>query len=97
MSPEVRLGAAIIGQGLGRLIAGPDLSRCHRPNLGSSAAPRARQQSTAQGVWQPTESGGCAVTHAFYNADLQGNLVNTVEIRIVLTSRTPGSKRQRRL
>jgi hypothetical protein len=40
--------------------------------------------STAQGVWQPTASGGCAVTHVFYDSDLQGNLVNTVEIRIVL-------------
>ena len=40
--------------------------------------------STAQGVWQPTESGGCAVTHVFYNSDLSGNLASTVEIRIVL-------------
>ena len=41
--------------------------------------------STAQGVWEPTESGGCAVNHLFYNSDLEGNLVNTVEIRIVFT------------
>ena len=36
--------------------------------------------STAQGVWEPTESGACAVNHVFYNSDLGGNLVNTVEI-----------------
>jgi hypothetical protein len=41
--------------------------------------------STAQGVWEPTESGACAVNHLFYNSDLGGNLVSTVEIRIVVT------------
>ncbi|MCY7417806.1 MAG: hypothetical protein LH650_04790, partial [Chloroflexi bacterium] len=39
--------------------------------------------STGQGVWQPTVTGGCAVSHVFYNSDAQGNLLNTIEIRIV--------------
>ena len=38
--------------------------------------------SIGQGVWQPTDTGGCAVTHVFYNADAQGHLLNTIEIRI---------------
>ena len=40
--------------------------------------------STAQGVWEPTGSGGCAVNHIFYSSNLAGELVNTVEIRIVM-------------
>ena len=36
------------------------------------------------GVWAATDTGACAVTHVFYVADAQGNLVNTLEIRLLM-------------
>jgi hypothetical protein len=40
--------------------------------------------STAQGVWEATDPGECAITHVFYSTDAQGNLT-TLEIRLLMT------------
>jgi hypothetical protein len=47
--------------------------------------------SPGQGVWQATDTGSCAVTFLFYNADGQGNLANTIKIRIVLIVGSDGN------
>jgi hypothetical protein len=39
--------------------------------------------SSGHGVWMETDTGDCAMTFMFYNADAKGALANTIEIRIV--------------
>ena len=56
----------------------------------TDAPDQVRFTSTAQGVWEATDSGDCAVTHIFYSTDAQGNLL-TLEIRLLMALGPDGS------